>query len=281
MVTQLASFREGIDALEASLAKGLAGATAQLRPAVPAAPAEPLTGELALSAATIAQLTRLAAQAAPRVVVVPVPAGAAAPSVAMPAAQSDAAAVPAAPGGTPPMAQSATVAPAAAPHAVAPAAVPAADQRAAKPGAPPQITGDYRDEFILPLGETRSFPARTYTLTGNNFRAGAHFFVYDKKQPIVVRDGAALTYTPPPNPKMRPCVQIGEVALAFAVVSGQEARLTLELRATANRGLEQPYTEVLPVTIINPDGTYAPYVQLQFLVNPQDSVPAKPKRKAR
>jgi len=32
---------------------------------------------------------------------------------------------------------------------------------------------------------------------------------------------------------------------------------------------------------VTADGTYAPYVQLQFLVNPQDSVPAKPKRKAR
>jgi hypothetical protein len=264
VVAQLASFREGIDTLEASLAKGLAGAAEQLRGALPAATAAtaPAKAEMALSPETVAQLTRLAEQAAPRVVVVPVPVGGGLAPVSR-VEPAPVQATPAVPAAHP-----------AADHPAMPAAQPSA-----KPGAPPQITGEYRDEFVLPLGELLTFPARTYTLRGSNIRPGAHLFVYDKKQPIVVRDGASVIYTPPPNPKLRPCVVIGEVALGFRVDGPQQATLTLELRQTVNRGLQEPYTEVLPVTIINPDGTYAPYVQLQFLATPQAGQPVRPKRK--
>ena len=118
-------------------------------------------------------------------------------------------------------------------------------------------------------------------LNGTGFRPGASFFVYDKRQSVVVQDGSSLTHTPPPNPKLRPCVEIGDMVLTFAVASPTEARLTLELRNTTNRGLQEPYTEIQLVTVVNPDGAYAPYAKMHFVVAPGAPTAAKARRKAR
>ncbi len=274
VVAQLSSFREGIDALQSTITKAFSTAVATAAEMVKKPEAETVRTETSLAPETLAALKALAADlrftaspataaTAPQVNV-EAPQVSVEPQITMPEPQVFVMPTPAA---APAPAGSSGAAPTA--NQLAASSV--ADQTpypAVSADGSPQFEGEYSDVFELPLGETVSFAPRVYTLNGAGFRPGSHFFIYDKVRPVVIRDGSTITHVPPADPKNRPCVERGEVALSFEITSENQARLTFQWLNVTNRGLEVPHTEILPFTIVNPDGKFAPYSSMHLKIQP-------------
>ncbi|MBL4888835.1 MAG: DNA repair ATPase [Candidatus Lindowbacteria bacterium] len=148
-----------------------------------------------------------------------------------------------------------------------------------KLGDSPEFAGESYDELYLPIGETRDFPSRVYVIRGKGFSKGAYLYIYDEQHPVVVYDGQKVTNRSMLGDGLIDSVKHNGEEIHFEILSDTEVKCTITWLQMTNVALTKPFTEVLPITVVNPDGKFAPYSSLHVTILPKEKPSDKPKKK--